>query len=85
MKNKAVDELVALEKERGADITFEEVAPFVVAKYKDIMQNGQMDEGAWSCGMVAGLIHDIPTCQELVDRLMSEANEIISKRLAGMQ
>ena len=85
LKNKAVDELVALEKERGADITFEEVAPFVVAKYKDIMQNGQMDEGAWSCGMVAGLIHDIPTCQELVDRLMSEANEIISKRLAGMQ
>ncbi len=81
MKNKAVDELVALEKERGEDITFEEVAPFVVSKYKSIMQEGKMDEGAWSCGMVAGLIHDIPTCQELIDRIMNEANEIIHSRL----
>lgn len=80
----SVDELVELEKERGTEITFDEVAPYVVSKYQDIMQKGQMDAGAWSCGMVAGLIHDIPTCQELIDRIMSEANEIIQKRLAGM-
>ena len=84
MKNKAVDELVALEKERGSEITFEEVAPFVVSKYKNIMQNGMMDEGAWSCGMVAGLIHDIPTCKELIDGIMAEANQIISERFAGI-
>ena len=84
LKNKAVDELVELEKEKGSDITFEEVAPFVVSKYKDIMQNGHMDAGAWSCGMVAGLIHDIPSCQELMDRIMNEANDIIKSRLAGM-
>lgn len=84
LKNKAVEELVALEEERGADITFEEVAPYVVSKYKDIMQNGKMDEGAWSCGMVAGLINDIPTCQELIDRIMNEAEEIISSRLGKM-
>ena len=41
-----------------------------------------MDAGAWSCGMVAGLIHDIPTCKELIDRFMSEADEIINGRLA---
>ena len=39
--------------------------------------------GAWSCGLVAGLIHDIPTCQELIDRIMREAEMIISQRLAG--
>jgi len=84
LKNKAVEELVELEKEKGDSITFEEVAPFVVAKYKNIMQNGMMDEGAWSCGMVAGLIHDVPTCQELIDTIMGEAESIISQRLAGL-
>ena len=42
-----------------------------------------MDAGAWSCGMVAGLIHDIPTCKELIDRIMAEADAIIRQRLAG--
>ena len=42
-----------------------------------------MEAGAWSCGMVAGLIHDVPTVKELIDRIMREAEEIISKRLAG--
>jgi len=48
------------------------------------MLEGDMEIGAWSCGMVAGLIHDIPTCKELIDRIMSEADEIISQRLAGI-
>ena len=48
------------------------------------MQHGDMDSGAWSCGMVAGLIHDIPTVKELIDRIMLEAETIISKRLTGM-
>jgi NADH:quinone reductase (non-electrogenic) len=47
------------------------------------MLEGQMDAGAWSCGMVAGLIHDIPTCKELVDRIMAEAETIIRSRLMG--
>ena len=41
-----------------------------------------MDAGAWSCGLVAGLIYDIPTCKELIDRIMTEAEEIINGRLA---
>ena len=48
------------------------------------MIDGEMDAGAWSCGMVAGLIHDIPTVKELVDRIMSDAEELIKKRLEGM-
>ena len=43
-----------------------------------------MDAGAWSCGMVAGLINDIPTCKELIDRIMAEAEEIVNKRIGGM-
>jgi nitronate monooxygenase len=41
-----------------------------------------MDAGAWSCGMVAGLIHDVPTVKQLIDRIMREAEEIIGQRLA---
>ncbi|MFZ2630251.1 MAG: hypothetical protein WA081_07435 [Desulfosalsimonadaceae bacterium] len=52
--------------------------------YPKIMMDGEMDAGAWSCGMVAGLIHDIPTCKELIDRIMSEAENIIRSRLLGM-
>jgi nitronate monooxygenase len=48
------------------------------------MMEGDMDAGAWSCGMVAGLINDIPTVKELIDRIMGQANAIIEERLAGM-
>jgi len=43
-----------------------------------------MEAGAWSCGMVAGLIHDIPTVKELIDRIMAEAESIIRRRLVGI-
>jgi nitronate monooxygenase len=47
------------------------------------MIDGEMDAGAWSCGMVVGLIHDIPTVKELIDRIMVEAEQIIRQRLIG--
>jgi NADH:quinone reductase (non-electrogenic) len=50
--------------------------------YSRIMKEGDMDSGAWSCGMVAGLIHDIPTVKKLIDRTMNEAEAIIGRRLA---
>jgi nitronate monooxygenase len=56
----------------------------VAGVYPRIMQDGTMDAGAWSCGMVAGLIHDIPSVKVLIDRIMQEADAIISKRLATM-
>jgi NAD(P)H-dependent flavin oxidoreductase YrpB (nitropropane dioxygenase family) len=43
-----------------------------------------MDAGAWSCGMVAGLIHDIPSCKQLIDGIMAEAHVLIRERLEGM-
>jgi nitronate monooxygenase len=47
------------------------------------MIDGEMDAGAWSCGMVVGLIHDVPTVKELIDRIMAEADQIIRGRLMG--
>jgi nitronate monooxygenase len=83
MTNAAVERLIAKEKELGDDIQFKDIIEEVAGVYPRIMQEGDMDAGAWSCGMVAGLIDDIPTCKELIDRIMSEAEEIINQRLGG--
>jgi nitronate monooxygenase len=84
LTNAGVERLLQKERELGASIKFEDIAPEVAGVYPRILQDGEMDAGAWSCGMVAGLIHDIPTCQELIDRIMAQAEDIIRRRLAGM-
>jgi len=83
LNNAAVERLLAKEKALGANIKFEDIIEEVAGVYPRIMKEGDMDAGAWSCGMVAGLIHDIPTVKELIDRIMREADEIITKRLTG--
>lgn len=83
MSNAAVEELLRIEKEKGADLKFEDIIEQVAGVYPRIMREGDMDAGAWSCGMVAGLIDDIPTCKELIDRIMAEAEAIIRQRLTG--
>ncbi len=79
LHNEAVDRLLAKEKELGDAITIQDILPEVAGVYPSIMMDGEMDKGAWSCGMVAGLINDIPTCQELIDRIMREADEILAR------
>lgn len=83
LTNEAVERLLEKERKLGADLKFEDIAAEVAGVYPRIMKEGDMDLGAWSCGMVAGLIHDIPTCKELIDGIMAEAEEIIRKRLIG--
>jgi len=83
LNNSAVERLLEIEKEKGADLQFSDVIEQVAGVYPKIMMEGTMDAGAWSCGMVAGLINDIPTCQELIDRIMAEADQIINQRLKG--
>jgi NAD(P)H-dependent flavin oxidoreductase YrpB (nitropropane dioxygenase family) len=83
LKNAAVDRLLEKEKALGPKIKFEDILGEVGGVYPRIMKEGDMDAGAWSCGMVAGLIHDIPTVKELIDRTMSEAEAIIGRRLAS--
>ncbi len=84
LTNPAVERLLQKEKELGANIKFEDIAEEVAGVYPKIMQEGTMEAGAWSCGMVAGLIHDVPTVQELMDRIMLEAEGLIKQRLSGL-
>ena len=79
MTNDAVERLIEKEKRLGDTLKFEDIIEEVAGVYPAIMLEGDMDKGAWSCGMVAGLIHDIPTCQQLIDRIMAEADAIIER------
>ena len=84
LANPAVEKIVEIEREKGASLGIEDIRELVGGVYPRVMQEGDMDAGAWSCGMVAGLIHDIPTCKELIDGMMTEAKTIIQKRLEGL-
>jgi NADH:quinone reductase (non-electrogenic) len=81
MNNAATQRLLEKEKTLGGDLKFEDIMTEVAGVYPKIMKTGDMDAGVWSCGMVAGLIHDIPTVKELIDRMMHEAETIIRQRL----
>lgn len=84
LTNAGVERLIAKEKSLGDAITFEDILPEVAGVYPRILRDGEMDAGAWSCGLVAGLIDDIPTCAELVERIVREAEELIDTRLRAM-
>jgi nitronate monooxygenase len=83
LRNAAVDRVLEKEKRLGDQLKIEDIFEELVGVYPRIMKDGDMDAGAWSCGMVAGLIHDVPTVKELIDRIMSEARDIIGNRLAA--
>jgi len=80
-KNSVADEVVKIESK--PDSQFEDIAPLVAGERgRKVYEAGDLDAGIWSAGMVTGLIHDIPSCAELVRRVVSEATEIIHGRLA---
>jgi NADH:quinone reductase (non-electrogenic) len=83
LKNKGVDQLVEIEREKGASLKIEDIHDQVAGVYPKVMVDGEMDAGAWSCGMVVGLINDVPTVKQLIDRIMAEAEQIIRERLTG--
>ena len=84
LNNKGVEKILEKEEKLGAHLKFEDIIKEVSGVYPKVMLEGDMDAGAWSCGMVAGLIHDIPTVKELVDRIMEEAEDLIKQRLEGL-
>jgi NAD(P)H-dependent flavin oxidoreductase YrpB (nitropropane dioxygenase family) len=83
LNNAAVERVLEKEKALGSALTFADIVGDVSGVYPRILQGGEMDAGVWSCGMVAGLIHDVPTVRELIDRIMAEADDIIRHRLMG--
>jgi NAD(P)H-dependent flavin oxidoreductase YrpB (nitropropane dioxygenase family) len=88
LSNAAVEEVLRIEREKlvaGERLEIDDVRYLVAgSENRRVLQEGQMDAGAWSCGMVAGLIHDIPSCQELLDTIMAEAEVLIKERLTGL-
>ena len=81
LNNPAVESLMAKEKALGDELKFEDIIDEVAGVYPKVLIDGEPEAGAWSCGMVAGLVSDIPTVQELIDRIMSEAEDIIASKL----
>ena len=74
-------QVVALEKQGAA---FEQVRDLVAGQRgKAGLESGDINAGIWSAGMVQGLINDVPTCKELIDRIIAQAEDIIDNRLAG--
>jgi NAD(P)H-dependent flavin oxidoreductase YrpB (nitropropane dioxygenase family) len=84
LNNVAVEKIIQKEETLGKNITFDDIASEVSGVYPRVMLDGEMDVGAWSCGMVAGLINDITSCKDLIERTMLEADALIQKRLMSM-
>jgi len=84
LNNGGVARLREIEQEKGDALTIDDIRELVAGVYPRVMRDGDMEAGAWSCGMVVGLIHDIPTVGQLLDRIMEEASSLISSRLVGM-
>lgn len=84
LNNPVVERLLEVEREKGAALTISDIIAEVAGIYPKVMIEGEVGAGAWSCGMVAGLIHDVPTCKELIDRIMSEAESLVTGRLTRL-
>jgi nitronate monooxygenase len=84
LNNSGVERLLQIEREKGGALTISDIHDQVAGIYPKVMIEGDLDAGAWSCGMVAGLIHDIPSVKELIDRIMRQAETIIHDRLTRM-
>ena len=84
LTNAGVEALLAIEREKGSRTEIGDIRQFLGGVYPKVMVDGEMNAGAWSCGMVAGLIHDVPSVAELIDRIMREAEGIVSQRLARL-
>ncbi|MFO1169434.1 MAG: nitronate monooxygenase family protein [Hyphomicrobiaceae bacterium] len=82
LNNKGVEKILEIERAKGDALKIEDIYDEVAGIYPRVMAQGEVEAGAWSCGMVAGLIHDVPSCQELIDRIVGEATLLIRQRLA---
>jgi len=82
-KNSVSDKVVEITAR--PDSVFEDIKPYVAgAVGREMLKSGDVDQGIFWAGMVQGLIHDIPTVQELMDRIIGDATEIVKSRLSGM-
>jgi len=81
LRNATAEKVVEMEKRNA---TIEEMASLLSGKRGlELYETGALDRGIVACGQVIGLVHDIPTVKELVDRIIKEAEEVVSKITAG--
>jgi nitronate monooxygenase len=85
LNNAGVERLLKIEREKSDSLAITDIYDQIAGIYPKVMRDGDVEAGAWSCGMVAGLIHDVPSVKELIDRIMSEADSLIGERLANMR
>ena len=82
-KNEVSDEVVRISA--NPDAVFEDIRHLVAgAAGREVLETGDLSKGIFWAGMVQGLIHDIPTCQQLIDQIIGDAETIVNQRLAGM-
>ena len=82
-KNSVSDKVVEISARENA--VFEDVRSLVAGvKGREALETGNLDAGLIWAGQIQGLIHDIPTCQELIDRIMRDATQIIEERLSSL-
>jgi len=83
-KNSIAKQVVEIESLSG-ETKFEDIQPLVAGvKGRALFEDGDLDSGIWSAGMIVGLIDDIPSCEDLISRMVEEAESIIRERLAQM-
>ena len=83
-KNSIAEQVLEIESQDGPT-RFEDIQPLVQGvKGRELFEDGDLDKGIWSAGMIVGLIDDILSCEELITRIVEEAEEIIGHRLAEM-
>ncbi|MFZ5724558.1 MAG: NAD(P)H-dependent flavin oxidoreductase [Pseudomonadota bacterium] len=84
-KNSVAKQVVEIEAKSGGNTDFNDLKDLVAGvKGRQALQSGDIDFGIWTSGMVQGLIHDIPTCKELIDTIVRDCQSTIRKRLEGM-
>jgi nitronate monooxygenase len=82
IQNPVVDKVLEIESREG-DTKIEDLVPYVSGLVgKEMLEDGETEKGIMSAGQSMGLVKDIPTCQELLDRIMAEAEEIINAKFA---
>ena len=84
LANGAVDSILEKENRLGDKLKIDDIIDEVAGVYPKIMIDGEMEAGAWSCGMVAGLIDDIPSVDTLINQIIGDAETIIEGRLRGL-
>ena len=81
LSNTVVEKIIAIENEKRGNTTIEDLVPMVSGLGgKEMLEKGNMEAGILSAGQSMGLIQDIPSCQELLDRIMDQAETIIKEK-----